>query len=195
MKLNKLFLLSALLMAVSCQSTASSQRSVSVVGLVPMSGTSTSEGTVLGIPVSVDIDVERSGVGLRLENRDGAIGMGVELRQTTYEAPAFVNSGSDGIEIAGFFRRYTQDSNNSPFLEVSPILGLGQEDSTGAETSSYALLRLAAGYRWMLAETTFIDVDAGYYMTLMAMDTDTITSSLETDVSGVDIGIAIGFNF
>ncbi len=83
MKLNKLFLLSALLMAVSCQSTASSQRSVSVVGLVPMSGTSTSEGTVLGIPVSADIDVERSGVGLRLENRDGAIGMGVELRQTT----------------------------------------------------------------------------------------------------------------
>ncbi len=47
----------------------------------------------------------------------------------------------------------------------------------------------------MLAETTFIDVDAGYYMTLMTMDTDTVTSSLETDVSGVDIGIAIGFNF
>jgi hypothetical protein len=183
MKIYKLILLPALLMAVSCQSTASSQRSVSVVGLVPMSGTSTS-----GVD---DDDVERSGVGLRLENRDGAIGLGVELRQATYEDPASVNPESDGIEIAGFFRRYTQDSNNSPFLEVSPILGLGQEDSSGVETSSYALLRLAAGYRWMLAETTFIDVDAGYYMTLMTMD----INAVETDVSGVDVGIAIGFNF
>ena len=188
MKINQLILLAVLLVAVSCQSTASSQRSVSVVGLVPMSGTTETVGYA-------DTDVERSGAGIRLENRDGAIGMGVELRQATYENPRFINDDRDGTEIAGFFRRYLQDSNNSAFIEASPILGLGLDDGAGNETSAYALLRLSAGYRWMLAENIFIDADAGYYMTLITMDTDTAVPSTEEDVSGVGVSLAIGLNF
>ena len=189
MKINQLIILPVLLVAGSCQSTASSQRSVSIVGLVPMSGTLTE---TVG---ATDADVERSGVGLRLENRDGAIGMGVELRQATYENPSVINEDRDGIEIAGFFRRYLQDSNNSAFIEASPILGLGLDDGAGNETSAYALLRLSAGYRWMLAENIFIDADAGYYMTLITMDTDTAVPSTEEDVSGVGVSLAIGLNF
>ena len=189
MKINQSILLAALLLAVSCQSTASSQRSVSIVGLVPMSGTSTENAS------AVDADVERSGAGIRLENRDGAIGMGVELRQATYENPSVINDDRDGTEIAGFFRRYLQDSNNSAFIEASPILGLGLDDGTGNETSAYALLRLSAGYRWMLAENIFIDADAGYYMTLITMDTDTAVPSTEEDVSGAGVSLAIGLNF
>ena len=189
MKINPLILLAVLPLAVSCQSTASSQRSVSIVGLVPMSGTSTENISAL------DTDVERSGAGIRLENRDGAIGMGVELRQATYEDPSASNDDRDGTEIAGFFRRYLQDSNNSAFIEASPILGLGLDDGTGDETSAYALLRLSAGYRWMLAENIFIDADAGYYMTLITMDTDTAVPSTEEDVSGVGVSLAIGLNF
>jgi hypothetical protein len=189
MKINQLILLAVLLVAGSCQSTASSQRSVSVVGLVPMSGTTETVG-------AVDTDVERSGAGIRLENRDGAIGMGVELRQATYENPSVVDDDRDGIEIAGFFRRYLQDSNNSAFIEASPILGLGLDDGIGNETSAYALLRLSAGYRWMLAENIFVDVDAGYYMTLITMDTGNISApATEDDVSGVGVSLAIGFNF
>jgi hypothetical protein len=188
MKINQSILFAVLLLAVSCQSTASSQRSVSIVGLVPMSGTTET--------VDVDdLDVERSGAGIRLENRDGAIGMGVELRQATYQDPGAADDDSDGIEIAGFFRRYLQDSNNSAFIEASPILGLGLDDGKGDETSAYALLRLSAGYRWMLAENIFIDADAGYYMTLITMDTDTVVSSKEEDVSGVGVSLAIGLNF
>ena len=189
MKINPLILLAVLPLAVSCQSTASSQRSVSIVGLVPMSGTSTENISAL------DTDVERSGAGIRLENRDGAIGMGVELRQATYEDPSASNDDRDGTEIVGFFRRYLQDSNNSAFIEASPILGLGLDDGTGDETSAYALLRLSAGYRWMLAENIFIDADAGYYMTLITMDTDTVEPSTEEDVSGVGVSLAIGLNF
>jgi len=189
MKINQLILLAILLVAGSCQSTASSQRSVSVVGLVPMSGTSTE---TVG---AIDTDVERSGAGVRLENRDGAIGMGVELRQATYEDPSVIGDDLDGTEIAGFFRRYLQDSNNSAFIEASPILGLGLDDGTGNETSAYALFRLSAGYRWMLAENIFVDVDAGYYMTLITMDTDTPAPATEDDVSGVGVSLAIGFNF
>ena len=188
MKINQSILLAVLLLAVSCQSTASSQRSVSIVGLVPMSGTTETVG-------ADDADVERSGAGLRLENRDGAIGMGVELRQATYENPSDINDDCDGTEIAGFFRRYLQDSNNSAFIEASPILGLGLDDGTGNETSAYALLRLSAGYRWMLAENIFIDADAGYYMTLITMDRETPAPATEDDVSGVGVSLAIGFNF
>ena len=188
MKINPLILLAVLPLAVSCQSTASSQRSVSIVGLVPMSGTTETVD-------ADDADVERSGAGIRLENRDGAIGMGVELRQATYEDPSASNDDRDGTEIAGFFRRYLQDSNNSAFIEASPILGLGLDDGTGDETSAYALLRLSAGYRWMLAENIFIDADAGYYMTLITMDTDTAVSPTEEDISGVGVSLAIGFNF
>lgn len=188
MKINQSILLAVLLVAGSCQSTASSQRSVSVVGLVPMSGTTETVG-------ADDADVERSGAGIRLENRDGAIGMGVELRQATYEDPSASNDDRDGTEIAGFFRRYLQDSNNSAFIEASPILGLGLDDGTGDETSAYALLRLSAGYRWMLAENIFIDADAGYYMTLITRDTDTTVPSTEEDVSGVGVSLAIGLNF
>jgi hypothetical protein len=188
MKINQSILFAVLLLAVSCQSTASSQRSVSIVGLVPMSGTTETVD-------AVDPDVERSGAGIRLENRDGAIGMGVELRQATYQDPRAADDDSDGIEIAGFFRRYLQDSNNSAFIEASPILGLGLDDGKGDETSAYALLRLSAGYRWMLAENIFIDADAGYYMTLITMDTDTVVSSKEEDVSGVGVSLAIGLNF
>ena len=188
MKINPLILLAVLPLAVSCQSTASSQRSVSIVGLVPMSGTTETVD-------ADDADVERSGAGIRLENRDGAIGMGVELRQATYENPRFINDDRDGTEIAGFFRRYLQDSNNSAFIEASPILGLGLDDGTGDETSAYALLRLSAGYRWMLAENIFIDADAGYYMTLITMDTDTAVPPTEEDVSGVGVSLAIGLNF
>jgi len=188
MKINQSILFAVLLLAVSCQSTASSQRSVSIVGLVPMSGTTETVD-------DADADVERSGAGIRLENRDGAIGMGVELRQATYENPSVINEDRDGIEIAGFFRRYLQDSNNSAFIEASPILGLGLDDGAGNETSAYALLRLSAGYRWMLAENIFIDADAGYYMTLITMDTDTVVSSKEEDVSGVGVSLAIGLNF
>ena len=188
MKINQSILFAVLLLAVSCQSTASSQRSVSIVGLVPMSGTTETVD-------AADVDVERSGAGIRLENRDGAIGMGVELRQATYENPRFINDDRDGTEIAGFFRRYLQDSNNSAFMEASPILGLGLDDGAGNETSAYALLRLSAGYRWMLAENIFIDADAGYYMTLITMDTDTAVPSTEEDVSGVGVSLAIGLNF
>ena len=189
MKINPLILLAVLPLAVSCQSTASSQRSVSIVGLVPMSGTTETVG-------ADDADVERSGAGLRLENRDGAIGMGVELRQATYQNPGVVDDDRDGTEIAGFFRRYLQDSNNSAFIEASPVLGLGLDDGTGNETSAYALLRLSAGYRWMLAENIFVDVDAGYYMTLMTMDRDMPPATpTEDDVSGVGVGLAIGLNF
>ena len=189
MKINPLILLAVLSLAVSCQSTASSQRSVSIVGLVPMSGTTETVD-------AADADVERSGAGIRLENRDGAIGMGVELRQATYQDPGAADDDSDGIEIAGFFRRYLQDSNNSAFIEASPILGLGLDDGTGDETSAYALLRLSAGYRWMLAENIFVDVDAGYYMTLMTMDRDMPPATpTEDDVSGVGVGLAIGLNF
>ena len=188
MKINPLILLAVLPLAVSCQSTASSQRSVSIVGLVPMSGTTETVG-------ADDADVERSGAGIRLENRDGAIGMGVELRQATYEDPSASNDDRDGTEIAGFFRRYLQDSNNSAFIEASPILGLGLDDGTGDETSAYALLRLSAGYRWMLAENIFIDADAGYYMTLITMDRETPAPATEDDVSGVGVSLAIGFNF
>lgn len=188
MKINQSILFAVLLLAVSCQSTASSQRSVSIVGLVPMSGTTETVD-------AADADVERSGAGIRLENRDGAIGMGVELRQATYENPRFINDDRDGTEIAGFFRRYLQDSNNSAFMEASPILGLGLDDGAGNETSAYALLRLSAGYRWMLAENIFIDADAGYYMTLITMDTDTAVPSTEEDVSGVGVSLAIGLNF
>ena len=189
MKINPLILLAVLPLAVSCQSTASSQRSVSIVGLVPMSGTSTETVS------AADFDVERSGAGLRLENRDGAIGMGVELRQATYQNPGVVDDDRDGTEIAGFFRRYLQDSNNSAFMEASPILGLGLDDGAGNETSAYALLRLSAGYRWMLAENIFVDVDAGYYMTLIAIDKETPAPATEDDVNGVGVGLAIGFNF
>ena len=189
MKINQSILLAVLLLAVSCQSTASSQRSVSIVGLVPMSGTTDTAGT------AADVDVERSGVGVRLENRDGAIGMGVELRQATYENPSVINDDRDGTEIAGFFRRYLQDSNNSAFIEASPILGLGLGGVAGNETSAYALLRLSAGYRWMLAENIFIDADAGYYMTLITMDTDTAVPPTEEDVSGAGVSLAIGLNF
>ena len=188
MKINPLILLAVLPLAVSCQSTASSQRSVSIVGLVPMSGTTETVD-------ADDADVERSGAGIRLENRDGAIGMGVELRQATYEDPSASNDDRDGTEIAGFFRRYLQDSNNSAFIEASPILGLGLDDGTGDETSAYALLRLSAGYRWMLAENIFIDADAGYYMTLITMDRETPAPATEDDVSGVGVSLAIGFNF
>ena len=188
MKINQSILLAVLLLAVSCQSTASSQRSVSIVGLVPMSGTTETVD-------ADDADVERSGAGIRLENRDGAIGMGVELRQATYETPSVINDDRDGTEIAGFFRRYLQDSNNSAFIEASPILGLGLDDGTGDETSAYALLRLSAGYRWMLAENIFIDADAGYYMTLITMDRETPAPATEDDVSGVGVSLAIGFNF
>ena len=188
MKINQSILFAVLLLAVSCQSTASSQRSVSIVGLVPMSGTTETVD-------AADVDVERSGAGIRLENRDGAIGMGVELRQATYENPRFINDDRDGTEIAGFFRRYLQDSNNSAFMEASPILGLGLDDGAGNETSAYALLRLSAGYRWMLAENIFIDADAGYYMTLITMDTDTTVPSTEEDVSGAGVSLAIGLNF
>jgi hypothetical protein len=117
------------------------------------------------------------------------------LRQATYQDPRAADDDSDGIEIAGFFRRYLQDSNNSAFIEASPILGLGLDDGKGDETSAYALLRLSAGYRWMLAENIFIDADAGYYMTLITMDTDTVVSSKEEDVSGVGVSLAIGLNF
>ena len=188
MKINQSILFAVLLLAVSCQSTASSQRSVSIVGLVPMSGTTETVD-------AADDAVERSGAGIRLENRDGAIGMGVELRQATYQDPGAADDDSDGIEIAGFFRRYLQDSNNSAFIEASPILGLGLDDGKGDETSAYALLRLSAGYRWMLAENIFIDADAGYYMTLITMDTDTVVPSKEEDVSGVGVSLAIGLNF
>jgi hypothetical protein len=189
MKINQSILLAVLLVAGSCQSTASSQRSVSVVGLVPMSGTTETVG-------ADDADVERSGAGVRLENRDGAIGLGVEIRQATYSNPSDPTADEDGIELAGFFRRYLEDSDNSAFIEASPILGLGLDDGTGNETSAYALLRLSAGYRWMLAENIFVDVDAGYYMTLVTMDRDMPPATpTEDDVSGVGVGLAIGFNF
>jgi len=190
MRISQLLSLAVLLIAGSCQSSASSQRSVSVVGLVPMSGTSTETVS------ADDADVERSGAGIRLENRDGAIGLGVELRQAIYEDPSDPAADSDGTEIAGFFRRYLQDSNNSAFIEASPILGLGLDDGKGNETSAYALLRLSAGYRWMLAENTFVDVDTGYYMTLMTMDRDEPPAApTENDVNGVGVSLAIGFNF
>jgi len=189
MKINQIILLAVVSIAGSCQSTASSQRSVSVVGLVPMSGTSTETVS------AVDTDVERSGVGVRLENRDGAIGMGVELRQATYENPSVINDDRDGTEIAGFFRRYLEDSNNSAFIEASPILGLGLDDGAGNETSAYALLRLSAGYRWMLAENIFIDADAGYYMTLITMDTDTAKPPTEEEISGFGVSLGIGLHF
>ena len=192
MKINQLIILAVLLVAGSCQSTASSQRSVSVVGLVPMSGTTELVG-VVGAGGTLTGDTERSGAGIRLENRDGAIGIGVELRQATYENPSVVDDDRDGIEIAGFFRRYLQDSNNSAFIEASPILGLGLDDGAGNETSAYALLRLSVGYRWMLAENIFVDVDSGYYMTLITMDMP--ASSTEKDVSGVGVSLAIGLNF
>ena len=189
MKFNKLLILSSLLMAVSCQSTASSQRSVSVSGLVPMSGTASE---TMG---NTEYDVDRSGVAVRLENRDGAIGLGVEIRQATYSDPSNAAADSDGIELAGFFRRYLEDSNNSIFLEASPILGLGLENDSDVETSSYALLRLAAGYRWSLAEDIFIDVDAGYHFTLMSMDIDVVGAETSTDVDGIDVTLAIGMHF
>jgi hypothetical protein len=196
MKINPLILLAVLSLAVSCQSTASSQRSVSIVGLVPMSGTSTETAIDPMMPMQATTeDVERSGAGLRLENRDGAIGMGVELRQATYETPSDPTADSDGTEIAGFFRRYLQDSNNSAFIEASPILGLGLDDGEGNETSAYALLRLSAGYRWMLAEDIFIDADAGYYMTLITMDTDTAAPPTEEEVSGFGVSLGIGLHF
>ncbi|MFT7516752.1 MAG: hypothetical protein ACI84O_000537 [Myxococcota bacterium] len=189
MKLNKLLILSSVLLAVSCQSTASSQRSVSISGLVPMSGTASETIS------NTESDVDRSGVAVRLENRDGAIGLGVEIRQATYNDPSNAAPDSDGIELAGFFRRYLEDSNNSAFLEASPILGLGLENDLGIETSSYALLRLAAGYRWSLAEDIFIDVDAGYYLTLMSTDIDVVGSETSIEVDGIDVTLAIGMHF
>ena len=191
MDLNKLTLIPALLMAVSCQSTASSQRSISVVGLVPMDGTQTES---LSSPPT-ESDVERSGVGVRLENRDGAIGLGVEIRQAGYSDPTATAGDKDGLELAGFFRRYLEDSNNSAFIEASPILGLGTEGDTIQESGSYAMLRLAAGYRWMLAESTFIDADLGYHMTLMSMDVDVAGFNASNEIDGVDVSLAIGFNF
>ncbi len=194
MKINHIIALSSLLFAVSCQSTASTQRTVSVVGMVPMSGTSTIEGTVGGIPVSAEGDVDRSGVAVRLESRDGAIGKGVEVRNASYENPTN-NAESDGIELAGFFRRYLDDGNNSLYLEASPILGLGLENDSAVESSTYALLRVALGYRWMLDENIFIDADAGYYMTLMTMDYDDPLVTTETEVSGVGVSLALGMTF
>ena len=192
MRISQLLSLAVLLIAGSCQSSASSQRSVSVVGLVPMSGTSTTEDSD---GTSSDGDPDRSGVAVRLENRDGAIGLGVEVRQSSYTDPAYPSEGVDGVEFAGIFRRYMEDSNNSLYIEASPILGLGLGGGVGPESSSYALLRVAAGYRWAMAENIFIDVDTGYYMTLMPIEfTDTLgSSSMETD--GVDVGLAIGFHF
>lgn len=188
MKINQLILLAVLLIAGSCQTTTSSQRSVSVVGIVPMSGTSTTE--ISTIPTSSDLD--RSGAAVRLENRDGRIGVGVEVRQSNY---AKINGDSDGIELAGFFRRYMDKSSSSLYVEASPILGLGVEGGLNPDSSSYILLRVAAGYRWMMAENIFIDVDTGYFMTFKEMDHGVPGASNSEGVDGVDVGIAIGFNF
>jgi hypothetical protein len=47
----------------------------------------------------------------------------------------------------------------------------------------------------MLAENIFIDADAGYYMTLITMDTDTVVPATEEEVSGFGVSLAIGLNF
>ena len=192
MKRSKLILLPALVLVASCQSSASSQRSVSVAGFVPMSGTATSE---YSNGASLMGDLERSGSAIRLENRDGVIGLGIEIRQSDYTEPSFPGEGHDGIELAGFFRRYMDNSDNSLYIEASPILGLGIDDGFGTESSSYALLRVAAGYRWAMAENIFIDVDTGYYMTFMPIEFADALSSASTETDGVDVGLAIGFNF
>jgi hypothetical protein len=184
MKINQLILLAVLLIAGSCQSTTSSQRSVSVAGFVPMSGTSTPK---ISGSTGQPSDLDRSGAAIRLENRDGEIGTGIEVRQSNY---ASKHGDSDGIELSGSFRRYMDKRNSSLYVEASPILGLGIEDS-----SSYVLLRVAAGYRWAMAEDIFIDIDTGYYMTFMEMDFGTPGASNSEDIRGVDVGIAIGFNF
>ena len=188
MKINQSILLAVLLMAGSCQSTTSSQRSVSVVGLVPMSGTSTTEY----LSASTESDLDRSGAAVRLENRDGRIGLGVEVRQSNY---AKTTGDSDGIELAGFVRRYMDKSDSSLYVEASPILGLGISGGLNPDSSAYVLLRVAAGYRWMMSDSIFIDVDTGYFMTFMDMDHGTPGVSNSEEVDGVDVGIAIGFNF
>jgi hypothetical protein len=190
MKINKLILLPALFLVASCQSSASSQRSISAVGFVPMSGTATESGYDPG-----EYDFDRSGVAVRLENRDGVVGLGVEVRQSDYTDPSYPSEGLDGIELAGFFRRYMDNSDNSLYIEASPILGLGVDDGSGAESSSYALLRVAAGYRWAMAENIFIDADTGYYRTFMPIEFANELISSSTEIDGVDVGLAIGFNF
>ena len=128
---NRILLLPLLLLFLSCQSTSSAQRSIAVSGLVPFSGTSTSNG-----------DVEKTGASLRLENREGYRGSGLELRQVTYAVPSVPSiNDSEGMELAAIFRRYADVSNNAFFLEASPVLGFGADNDAGIDSGNYALFR------------------------------------------------------
>ena len=177
-------LLTLLLLSFSCQSSSSAQRSIAISGLVPFSGTSTASG-----------DVEKTGMSLRLENREGHRGAGLELRQAAYAVASEPSiSDSEGMELAAIFRRYTDVSNNALFLEVSPILGFGAENDGGVDSGTYALLRLAAGFRWMLDERIYFDVDGGYYFSLMAGDNNWVGGET-SDANGADINLSLGFFF
>ena len=180
------------LLAASCQSGATTGKSLSIVSPVVSSVdlTISSLGYVLDVP-----DSEYSGVSLRYEVESGASSFGAVFTpeaEYSFKDYFWIATGEQVRLTSPEFGLFGRKYFDNVFIEGTAMLGTGTKFNTsGSEASDmYSYARMAAGVRADFGDQFFGDISIGYRFDILPMGDE----SSEIEVSGYDVFLGVGYN-
>ena len=166
------------------------------------------QGTLSGI-----LDTDLSGFGIRLEQRSFDKSVGIELRQSSFDAAGQIiltvepptqayqadyQADAKGLELGIPMRLYIDQKPSAAFVEINPRYGFGfkQDDF---ESDPYLILSAGLGYHIASGERFFFEIATYYYQTITDADViylgDDFSADLSFDYSGQEIVLSCGFFF